>query len=167
MGFIAKVFRPSLPRDVVLYNAGILSTAKPSTTKENVLRLPVSHTQTVAKRIYPYRTKSKHWGLIILHTVRENGAETFAVDALLPNTVPDEAFEWILSHLQRIFCAQLTIHKFTPVVSGDILLFPRLVAFLNLPAMISSAPFDPHHPLLKTTCAWVGNIDKAIEHRRI
>ena len=65
--FLAKIFRPHLPPNIVLYAAGILSTAKPSLTKTKIVSLPRLHKGSIQTRVYPYLFKSKHTDTKLMH----------------------------------------------------------------------------------------------------
>ena len=64
--FLAKIFRRHLPSNILLYAPGILSTAKPTLTKSQILQLPRFHTEMPQTRVYLYLSKSKHWALFFV-----------------------------------------------------------------------------------------------------
>ena len=149
--FIAKIFRRHLPNNVVLYAPGILTTAKPTLTKAQMLRAPRFHRGEIKTRVYPYLSRSKHWALFFLHDFQHDPNDHNKITALLPRDVAPEAFDWICSHITRELNAVCSTQTFDEISNADVMLFAQIASFLQI-AVTDTETLDSTHSLLAKSC---------------
>ena len=67
-----------------------------------------------------------------ISSLGDKNLEELVIDALLPQDVPSEAFDWILSHLNNELDTIVTKRTFEPVSNADVLIFAQMASFLNI-----------------------------------